>query len=167
MKTILLMRHAKAERGVPGQRDFDRILAARGNEDALRMGRVLARLAAVPDAIVASPAARAKETAEVAATAMRFAGSIRLESALYNASGEAWLEALREVPERAESALLVAHSPGIAEAAARLCGAAPGSFDVPTGGLIAFVDDTERWRDLGEGESALRWFLRPKLIELL
>ena len=167
MKTILLMRHAKAERGVPGDRDFDRILADRGNEDALRMGRVLARLGAKPDAIVASPAARAKETAEVAAKAMSFTGSIRLESALYNAPGEAWLDALRALPERAESALLVAHSPGIAEAAALLCGASPGSFDVPTGGLIALVDDTELWRDLGEGESALRWFLRPKLIELL
>ena len=167
MKTILLMRHAKAERGVPGERDFDRILADRGNEDALRMGRVLARLGAKPDAIVASPAARAKETAEVAAKAMSFTGSIRLESALYNAPGEAWLDALRALPERAESALLVAHSPGIAEAAALLCGASPGSFDVPTGGLIALADDTELWRDLGEGESALRWFLRPKLIELL
>ena len=58
------MRHAKAESGVPGQRDFDRSLSARGRDDAARMGRLLAKLRSVPDAIVASPAARAKETAE-------------------------------------------------------------------------------------------------------
>jgi len=167
MKTILLMRHAKAEAGVPGQRDFDRPLAARGNEDALRMGRALAKLGAVPDAIVASPAARAKESAEAAARAMKFEGTIHLERALYNASGDAWLAALRALPASADSALVVAHSPGIAEAAALLCGASPGAFDIPTGGVLAFDDAVDRWRDLGEGGASLRWFLRPKMVEQL
>ena len=167
MKTILLMRHAKAEAGVPGQRDFDRPLAARGNEDALRMGRVLAKLGVVPDAIVASPAARAKETAEAAARAMKFGGRIHLERALYNASGDVWLAALRALPPVAGSALVVAHSPGIAEVAALLSGASPGAFDIPTGGLLAFDDAVDRWRDLGSRGSSLRWFLRPKLVEQL
>jgi phosphohistidine phosphatase len=167
MKTILLMRHAKAEPGVAGQKDFDRPLAARGREDALLMGRVLAKSGAVPGAIVTSPAARAKQTAELAAQAMKFGGTIRLESALYDSDGEAWLSALRVLPAGCESALVVAHSPGVAEAAALLCGAEPGAFDVPTAGLLAFHDPVDRWRDLGDGGAAMRWFLRPKLIEPL
>lgn len=167
MKMILLMRHAKAAAGVPGQKDFDRPLAARGNEDALKMGRALARLGALPDAIVTSPAARAKETAETAALAVRFGGKIHLERALYDASGDEWLAALRALPETCGSVLVVAHSPGIAEAAALLSGASPGAFDVPTGGLLAFGAAVDRWRDLGEGSAALRWFLRPKLVEHL
>jgi len=131
------------------------------------MGRAIAKLGAVPGAIVASPAARAKETAENSARAMSFSGSIRWERALYDASGSTWLAALRAVPASADSALVVAHSPGIAEAAALLCGASPGVFDVPTCGLIAFVDPAERWRDVGCGTAALRWFLRPKLVEHL
>jgi phosphohistidine phosphatase len=167
MKTILLMRHAKAEVGLPGQRDFDRPLAARGREDASRMGGVLAKNRAVPGAIVASPAARAKQTAEIAAQAMRFDGSIRLVAALYDAPGEAWLEALRALPASCESALVVAHSPGVAEAAALLCAASPGSFDVPTAGVLALHDPVDRWRDLEEGGAVLRWFARPKMIEPL
>ena len=167
MKTILLMRHAKAEPGVPGQKDFDRCLAARGDEDALRMGRALAKLGAVPDAIVSSPAARARQTAEAAARAMKFGGTIHLERALYDAPGDVWLTALRALPTAAGSALVVAHSPGIVEAAALLCGAAPGAFDVPTGGMIVFHDDVERWCDLAPGGASLRWFLRPKLVEQL
>jgi phosphohistidine phosphatase len=167
MKTILLMRHAKAVTGVPGKRDFDRSLAARGLEDASRMGAALAKLGLVPDAIVASPAARAKETAEAVVRAMEFGGAMALERTLYDAAGDIWLAALRTVPSAAESVLVVAHSPGVAEAAALLCGASPGSFDVPTGGLIALVDPAERWRDLEEGGAGLRWFLRPKLIERL
>ena len=78
MKTILLMRHAKAEPGVPGQKDFDRPLAERGDEDALRMGRALAKMGEVPDAIVSSPAARAKQTAEAAARAIREIAALAL-----------------------------------------------------------------------------------------
>jgi len=167
MKTILLMRHAKAESGVPGQRDFDRPLAARGIEDAKRIGRALAKLGSVPDAIVSSSAARAKETAEAAAQSMAFSGAVRVERALYNAPGDIWIAALRVIPAAAETALVVAHSPGIAQAAALLCGASPGAFDIPTGGLLAFDDGVERWRDLDAGGAFLRWFLRPRMLEHL
>ncbi len=167
MKTILLMRHAKAESPVSGQKDFDRPLSVRGRDDAERMGRTLAKLHAIPEAIVTSSAARARQTAEAAALGMNFGGTIRLERALYAAPGDVWIAALRALPAAAGSALLVAHSPGIAEAAALICGAPPRAFDVPTGGMIAFDGEVERWRDLVQGGAALRWFLRPKLIERL
>jgi hypothetical protein len=56
----------KSRAAVPGSRISPGV-GRRGSEDALRMGRTLAKLGAVPDAIVASPALRAKETAEAAA----------------------------------------------------------------------------------------------------
>ncbi|HZN54475.1 MAG TPA: histidine phosphatase family protein [Candidatus Polarisedimenticolaceae bacterium] len=167
MKTILLMRHAKAERGEAAQRDFDRELAARGRDDAATMGRALLKMTLVPDAIVSSPAARAKQTAEAAARAMKCGVAIRWDASLYDASGSAWIEALRALPAKAESALVVAHAPGIGEAAALLCDAASGSFDVPTAGLLAFEASIERWRDLGAGEASLLWFLRPKVVDKL
>lgn len=167
MKTILLMRHAKAEAAVPGQSDFDRPLTERGSDDARRIGRAIAKLGAVPDAIVASPAARARQTAETCAEAMRCEAEIRLARELYDAFGEAWLAAMRTLPASVESVLLVAHSPGIGEAAGLLCGAPASAFDVPTAGLIAVVQELPRWRDLEEGGGALRWFLRPKLVEKL
>jgi phosphohistidine phosphatase len=167
MKTILLMRHAKAEPGVPGQKDFDRPLADRGHEDALRMGRALAKSGDIPDAIVSSPAMRAKQTADDAARGMKFGGAMTLERALYDAPGTVWLNALKALPASVESALVVAHSPGIDEAAALLAGAASDAFDVPTGAVIAFAAPIERWSELEAGTAALRWFLRPKLVERL
>lgn len=161
------MRHAKAEAGVPGQRDFDRPLAARGREDAERMARALAKLDTVPDAIVASPAARAKDTADTVARAMKFGGTVHLDRALYAASGEVWIDALKAAPSSAGSILVVAHSPGIAEAAGLLCGASQRAFDVPTAGIIALAAEVDRWRDLEDGEAWLRWFLRPKMVGAL
>jgi phosphohistidine phosphatase len=167
MKTILLMRHAKAEPGVPGQKDFDRPLAERGREDALRMGRAIAKLGEVPQVLVSSPAARARQTAEIAARGMKFEGTITFDRALYEAPGEVWLAALKAVPAAADSALVAAHCPGIEEAAALLIDAASEAFDVPTGAVIAFSADVARWRDLTPGNVALRWFFRPKQVERL
>jgi phosphohistidine phosphatase len=143
------------------------VLASRGTDDASRMGRAIAKVGAVPDLVVSSPAARAKETAEAAARAMKFAGAVRFERALYDAPGEAWVAALKALPATAGSVLMVAHSPGIDEAAALLCGASPGSFDIPTGAVIALEHAAERWRDVEAGGASLRWFLRPKLVGLL
>lgn len=166
MKTILLMRHAKAEAPSDGQRDFDRELASRGRDDAQAMGRALLKIDAVPDAVVSSPAARAKQTAEGAVRGMKGEIEIRWEASLYDASGDAWISVLRSLPAKTERVMIVAHSPGIEEAAALLCDAS-GGFDVPTAGVIAFDAGIERWRDLKTGGASLRWFLRPKIVAQL
>jgi phosphohistidine phosphatase SixA len=98
---------------------------------------------------------------------MEFPGSIRFERELYDAPGETWLEALRKLPATTGCVLLVAHSPGVGEAAALLCGASPRAFDVPTAGVIAVEHPASRFREIEEGAGALRWFLRPKLVEKL
>ena len=131
------------------------------------MGRVIAKLGLVPDAIVASPARRAKQTAEAAAEAMGFEGDIRWERELYDAFGETWITAIRALPAAAESVLIVAHSPGVAEAAALLTGAPARALEVPTAGLIGLAQDVARWKELEDGGAFLRWFLRPKLVEKL
>ena len=38
MRKLLILRHAKAELGIAGQRDFDRALAERGHKAAALMG---------------------------------------------------------------------------------------------------------------------------------
>ena len=167
MKTILLMRHAKAELILPGQKDFDRPLSKRGLQDAARMGKALRSMKTEPDVIVASPARRARETADQVAKALKHDRACRWDKALYAASGEAWLKALHRLEARIEVALVVAHSPGLEEAAALLAGAAPGFLDCPTAGIIAFDGSAASWKELGRGAGTLRWFLRPKLFEAL
>jgi len=167
VKTILLMRHAKAETGSASQSDFDRALAPRGRHDADRMGKALAKIDAIPDTVVSSTAVRAKETAEIASEAMKFRGALKTVSRLYNADGEAWLATLQELPASADSALLVAHSPGIEEAAGLLCGAPSRAFDVPTGAVLLFTAEIDRWSELEPGDAALQGFLRPKAVAAL
>ena len=69
MRRLLLLRHAKAEKAQPGERDHERKLAARGRDDAPQLGTYLVRHGLVPDLVVVSTAARARETWELAAAA--------------------------------------------------------------------------------------------------
>src|SRR5690606_25377106 len=62
MRRLVLMRHAKAERGGPGVEDFDRALTERGVTDAALVGAALARSGITPDLTLASAAARTRQT---------------------------------------------------------------------------------------------------------
>src|SRR5262245_53878034 len=107
------MRHGKAELLAPGQSDYDRALAERGHQDAARMGKALRAMKLIPDAVVSSPARRAKETAEEVAKAARYLGAIRYDKHLYAAAGDAWLAALRKLEAKVDVVVMVAHTPGI------------------------------------------------------
>jgi phosphohistidine phosphatase len=167
MKDVILLRHAKAEPLGSFPSDFDRPLAARGHEDARRVGQALAAMKLVPDAIVTSPARRAKETAVDVAEAMGFEKAIREDRVLYDSPGPKWLAVVSRFPASADVGLLVAHNPGIEELAAVLAGAPVAFLDCPTAGLIGFQSDATTWKSLASHGAALRWFLRPKLIEAL
>src|SRR5260370_34478821 len=64
MKTLMLLRHAKSDWDDRSLSDFDRPLADRGNRDAPRMGKALSKRGPLPDIIISSPAARARQTIE-------------------------------------------------------------------------------------------------------
>jgi len=72
MKNLFLVRHAKSDWSISGQKDFDRELNGRGRSDAPKMGRKLYEMEAKPEIIISSPAARAKFTAELIAEQLKF-----------------------------------------------------------------------------------------------
>ena len=110
MKRLAVLRHAKAERDSASGADFDRPLAERGRDDARRLGRELARRGLRFDLVLASPAARVRETVEgLGATDIRF------EPRIYEAGLTTLLDLLRAVPEACQSVLLVGHNPGVQE----------------------------------------------------
>ena len=61
---LLLLRHAKAEKGGPGVDDRDRALNPRGRTDAARIGAYMAHHGLLPGGALVSPARRTRETFE-------------------------------------------------------------------------------------------------------
>ena len=60
MKQLILLRHAEAQSQRPGLADFDRALTDHGRTQALDAADCLHRLAVRIDALLASPALRAR-----------------------------------------------------------------------------------------------------------
>ncbi|MFQ5578484.1 MAG: histidine phosphatase family protein [Anaerolineae bacterium] len=168
MKTILILRHAKSDWSDPLLADFDRPLARRGLKDAPRMGTVLADFDCLPDAILSSPARRARQTAELAAEACGFRGTIQWHDSFYGAAPQTLLNALRRLPNHVSRPMLVGHNPTMEETVAMLLSAGDAlSIRMPTAALACLEVSVSGWQALQPGQAMLRWFLIPKLVKAL
>lgn len=116
MPRLILTRHAEAVPHHPSG-DFHRPLTEFGVATAQRLGAHLDKIGGVPDEIIASAATRTMQTAN----AMGFLDPDAQRS-LHNAPSETLLDSLRGA--HGSCVLLVAHNPGIANAALRFWGAA-------------------------------------------
>lgn len=125
VQELLILRHAKSDRGRGVESDFDRPLSARGHRDASRMGRELCARALRPDLILSSPALRARETAlAVHAELVPADGEllVRYEPGIYEASRDTLLKVLGKVRPGTRRVLLVGHNPGLDSLLVHFCG---------------------------------------------
>jgi phosphohistidine phosphatase len=166
MKTLLLLRHAKSSWDDPAKRDFDRPLAPRGERDAPRVGRALRESGVNVDLVVASPAARARRTAELVSAAAKLTAPLRFEEAIYEAPMSAIVAVVRGLPDDVETALMVGHNPGYEDLIGALVGGATSNARIrmPTGALACIDLDVARWRDAAPGGGMLRWLVVPRVL---
>jgi phosphohistidine phosphatase len=163
MPTLCLFRHAKAAHPSSGQLDFDRALTDRGREDAARMGGALTPLA--PDLALVSPAARTRETWDIAGSTLP--GTARsLDPDLYLCSAETLVAIARALPDATETAILVGHNPGLHELALWLAASSSGQPALalrqkfPTASLAVFAIDAG-WVRLSPSRARLTSFVTP------
>ncbi|MCF3933533.1 histidine phosphatase family protein [Acuticoccus sp. M5D2P5] len=130
MRHIVIMRHAKAERG-EGKPDFERMLETRGVNDAELVGRQLAEAGLVPDVVLCSAARRTRDT--FAAMLGHFGGDclVHVRRNLYEAEIAELREAVRDT--RGECVLLVGHNPSVHGLALEFAGADPAAAPLKGG----------------------------------
>jgi phosphohistidine phosphatase len=161
VKRLWLLRHAKASPAEAALSDFDRLLTERGERDARSLAERLARAPRVPTRIVASPAARTRRTAEIAAEALGHpAAGVLLDDGLYLGSTAAILAAIARHDD-VDSLLIVGHNPGLSELVLELAPEFP-LDDLPTSGLVGIDTDTPTWLTLSNARCRLRCYDFPK-----
>lgn len=176
MKILGILRHAKSDWTDARLRDFDRPLNPRGRRGAVLMGRHIRDHGQLWDRILASPAARAAETVELAAqgsgrpTARGFA--INWDRRIYLASSTTLIDVLREVDDRLEAVLIVGHNPGLEDLIFDLVpddGQSPLRDLVeqkfPTATFAVLELDIESWAELSEGAARLVHLMRPRDLD--
>jgi phosphohistidine phosphatase len=166
MKTLLLLRHAKSSWDAPAPRDFDRPLAPRGERDAPKIGKALRESGVAVELVVSSPAARARQTAELVTAAAKLKAPLHFDDAIYEAGVSALLGVVRGLPEDVDTAMLVGHNPGFEDLLGTLVGDADGAarVRVPTAMLACVELESPRWRDVTAGAGTLVWMVVPRLL---
>jgi phosphohistidine phosphatase len=159
VKTLVVMRHAKAEQS--GASDFERQLTDRGLVDATEAGEWLANRGVEPDQALVSAAVRTQQTWEAVNEAGGWDLEATPEDALYEAGTESALDLVRGTEEVIRTLVVVGHNPTMASLAALLDdgeGDADAGNDValgfPTAALAVFEYDGE-WRDLDEASASV------------
>ncbi|MEW5757084.1 MAG: histidine phosphatase family protein [Pseudomonadota bacterium] len=168
MRILMLLRHGKSDWSSPTERDFDRPLAERGRKAIKRMAAWMLAQDCLPDYILSSPAARAKETAlRLCKKAGLDEAMIHFDERLYLADLAQLLQMLGECPAQAGRIMLVGHNPGLEDLVRFLCGpelplSSTGKL-LPTTALaqIRLPDD---WRGLAERSGRLLAITRPEAL---
>jgi len=161
MKNILIMRHAKSDWSDHSLSDFERPLNKRGKKAAPRMAEEIKRLNIIPDAIVSSPAKRAKMTAKIVAKDMNFASDILWDSDFYFGSASNYLKALYSFSDEIERVLLIGHNPTVEDLVHSLSDTRV-YLDMPTAALVSLSIDIKTWKELSEHSCKFDWIIKPK-----
>jgi phosphohistidine phosphatase len=167
MKTLYLVRHAKAiSRERPGP-DFARPLRKQGTQDARRLARHLKHHGPLPDLILASPANRAIETARIFAEAWGYpTDNIRTHAVLYDqseAAAEAILLPLIQATENAHQTLMIVGHDPLLTAFTHVLHPDFTAW-LPTCGTVCSDFQVETWADVAPGRGTLRFFFTPKSL---
>ena len=155
---LLIVRHATAEDGGPGVRDWDRALTHEGRAEASLISHALQALELQPNIVLSSPLVRARQTAEIIANIL----GVDMTLADELQSGAALLDHVQRLLTRhaVDTAMLVGHEPDLSSLAARLVNADDRGMLLKKGGLIRI--DVEGRVQAGRGR--LVWLLTPRVM---
>ncbi len=163
-KKLMLLRHAKSSWKDKHLKDFDRPLKKKGEETAELIGEIIAHGEILPDIVLSSPAKRASQTTEIFIKHANYNGFTQYVDAFYMGEPNDYIQALRELPDTINSAMLVGHNPGL-EALLQML---EGKVNALSTGALAIVElELTHWADLnGSTVGKLANFWDPDEIDL-
>jgi phosphohistidine phosphatase len=161
MKTLLLVRHAKSSWDDFSIKDFDRPLNDRGKSDAPMMAQRLVDKEIKIDAFIASPAKRARKTAELFVKEYKANKEhIVFFDALYLANPSVFSQVISKTDDQFNTIAVFSHNDGITAFANTLTNAK--TDNIPTCGIFAVKIKAKQWSDFPEAEKEFWFFDYPK-----
>ncbi len=173
MKTLHLLRHAKAAEINPQGTDFERPLSKRGIAACKAVSNYLATTGFSVDRVFCSPAQRTKETYTFIKDSLGGAKTSFREK-LYLIDAGDLLNLIGDFSNSISSAMIIGHNPSLHMIALRL------TYDAidkelpnlnllttkfPTGALCSLTFNTDDWQMVTRGRGTLTAFIRPKDLD--
>jgi phosphohistidine phosphatase len=149
VKTLILIRHSKAETRDTSISDFERPLSSDGKADTKKMADFLLTSGKKPDVIVTSSAARASETSMIFADIFKIPGKMLISSRkLYYCSAKTILDQIYSISDSLDCILVVAHNPGISDLTRGLSSGRTFLMDNTQTTILQY--EIDHWYQLGE-----------------
>ncbi len=161
MKTLYIVRHAKAVSRDKGFPDFGRSLVAQGVKTSQKMAKKIKKQKTNGVVFVSSPANRALETAHIFAKRMDYpVTKILLKDVIYESNtGKEFLTLVQGLDDKFKTCFLFGHDPGISEFAASIL--KDFTYEIPKAGIVCVEFATENWKSVSQNNSSLKFFQFP------
>lgn len=161
MKTIILIRHAKSDWSILGQKDFNRKLAPRGEKQAKSLAKIFQNLDTSADKIFCSTANRAKLTYQILAKNSKNFSKIPTEFTdeiydLMEESGEDFLDFIRFFDDKYDKIIIIGHNNVFDKFLQITTG---NILYIPTATLVEIRFESESWTQIHRGK--LFKFIKP------
>jgi len=161
MKTLYILRHAKASNSYSTFADIDRPLKETGVQEAYLLGHTLKQANFRVGQVMVSSAARALQTATIVArTALIPFAHISIDHRLYLPEAGVTLTIIRQTNDNINELMIVGHNPDLSE----LCNELLDNFstELPTCGLVSISFNASSWSSIGKENSHKEFTIFPQ-----
>ena len=143
MKTLLLVRHAKAEHAALGQSDHERSLDKRGLNAVQDLAQHLVKEGVKVDCLQVSSAKRTCMTASLLLEAISVEPSqVRVLDSLYLASAQHLMGLIHKTDDDIDTLMMIGHNPGLEDLANAFY---PAVKELGTAQMVHVTLNTDQW----------------------
>ena len=162
MKTLIFVRHAKAEKISGDENDMDRKLVKEGIKDAKLISKILFKKDIPVDIMISSPAKRALETAHMIAERFEYPlKKIMIENFLYEDFKPAtFLDFIKTMDDQNNTIMIFGHNPTFNA----ICNHLYKKFseNIPKCGVVGIGLNIKSWKNTNTISKKLLFFEYPK-----
>lgn len=163
MKTLFLLRHAKASDENASLPDIERPLTESGYADARLMSETLRQQDLIPEKIISSNAVRAYTTAYIfAATFEKVDAEIDRLSELYDCFEKDYFDVIRNIDNEYGSCMIAGHNETISYVAAQLL--KKNVVPMEACGVMIISSEAKTWDEFSAMPCTLLLHLYPSLL---
>ena len=164
MKTLYLVRHAKASWEEPGVSDADRPLIPKGIKKTKLVVDFLLKRGTSIDLMVSSPAVRAYETAKIIAAGLGYPVSkIKTDRKIYDGYYDRILDIIYSTSNESDSLMIFGHNPTITNLANLFLH--PGIESMPTTCVVCLSFNIDKWEEIPSNEAIQEFIISPKMLK--
>ncbi|WP_419765351.1 MAG: SixA phosphatase family protein [Arcobacter sp.] len=158
MKTLYLMRHPQKQIAKQNQDDFDIKLSPEGIEEANKIAEGLHSLEIKPDLIVASPANRTRQTAEIVSKILEYDKNIMYNEVLFQAYVNELIETISYTFDTVNEMFLIGHNPSLTALTITLD---VYREEIKPGEVLKIEFETNSWIDIDKENAKFIWIEKP------